>query len=775
MGRTKIAGGCRIGSTGSVLDISCETNDGTTSRLTCPFNKHSQVIGYGMGLNKTRGYRAMGIGVGNSGSRTIFSPAQKIVFAAMLGLLVHVLVIWVAANQPWLGVNVAENPDGVGWVVTAVPDDSNAHGKIKVGDVIVAVLGKDGTSVEANPIFLRQELLDIPTAAQWAVFIHARERLSFFLHQGAVAVSLGNGERVSWELGNIGYAKLDFDSWFGILMSLVVWLIVSFIWIYSETTLASRYLLLLGLGYWGIACGPVVFSGNSFIAVTDGWARLNYFGSGLFSGALVSLLMVYPSRLVSNKLSVIPLLVWTPLMLLLPYLPVSPSVFMHTYSFVLLLALIVLVFSQWLRAREQAVQRAMFRWFFGVTLLSICLAIILLLIGVGVGFVMTPICLMFVGFVFGVRRYRLFDVERWWFAMWAWVIGGMAVMALDMLLVWGIGLGQSVSLTLALVIAGWAYFPLRQKLWSRWVGGAKQTTEQYLPDVIASIFGEDMLPLQQRWQGLLRRIFQPLTVETSLHRVERVELAEDGTVLLLPGVAGEPGLRLGCPQQGKRLYSRQDAQLAQALVELGRKALQVRDAREQGAEAERQRIVRDLHDDVGAELVTLMHRLQHTEHGERVAQISRNLRGVVSGLSHRAMPMFEASGEWRAEAEERCRLAGVILSWRGGDGLENIILTPRQFINLSRILREAITNALRHAQPASLEVALHRQDGNLELAVSDDGIGMNEQWREGNGCRNMRMRAEELGGSLACHSATGKGCRMMARIPLISVELIAAT
>ncbi|MDD5057448.1 MAG: hypothetical protein PHQ60_06220 [Sideroxydans sp.] len=705
----------------------------------------------------------------SGGGRAVFSPAQKFVLAAMLGVLVHALVIWAMVVQPWIGIGVAANPDGAGWVVTGVPEDSHAFGKMDVGDVILSVVGQDGSVVEARPDLLIQDLFDVTTIPQWLAFLKSSEQLNNFMQQSRVTVVLADGERVTWDIPPIGFAQLNFYNWFGFLMSFAVWLMVSFIWIFSERSQASYFLLLLGVGFFCIVCGQSV-SVITFAAITSNWVVLNYFGCGLFSGALLSLLMVYPSRL-ANNYSYLPVVALTPLMLLLPHLAINPNIFMNIFSLALMLSLGMLVILQWRHSSEHPVQRAMFRWFFGVVLLSVLLTIILMIEGATIVIGMMPIGLMFLGFVFGVRRYRLFDVERWWFALWVWLIGGMAVMALDGLLVWDMGLGQSVSLTLALVLVGWVYFPLRQKLWGRWVGGAGQTVEHYLPELIASIFGEDtQQPLPQRWQAMMRRIFQPLALEVTEVGVERAQLAADGTALLLPGVAGEPGLRLGYAQQGKRLFSRQDAQLAQSLVELGRRAVQLHVAREQGAEAERQRIVRDLHDDVGAELVTLMHRLQHTEHAARVAQVSRNLRGVVSGLSHHAVPLYEAAGEWRAEAGERCRLAGVELIWLLDEGMEHTMLTPRQFINLSRILREAVTNVLRHARSASLEVAFGVRDGRLELTVGDSGIGFDGKQPQGNGGRNMRLRAEELGGSIAWHAAVGAGCRMTLKMPLLAKQ-----
>jgi signal transduction histidine kinase len=90
-------------------------------------------------------------------------------------------------------------------------------------------------------------------------------------------------------------------------------------------------------------------------------------------------------------------------------------------------------------------------------------------------------------------------------------------------------------------------------------------------------------------------------------------------------------------------------------------------------------------------------------------------------------------------------------------------ISPRQELQVLNILRESISNALRHADPATIRLALRGgPDGQAELIVSDDGCGFDAATltNPGRGLVNLGIRARELGGTLAVDSAPGKGTRI---------------
>lgn len=88
---------------------------------------------------------------------------------------------------------------------------------------------------------------------------------------------------------------------------------------------------------------------------------------------------------------------------------------------------------------------------------------------------------------------------------------------------------------------------------------------------------------------------------------------------------------------------------------------------------------------------------------------------------------------------------------------------------LFSVAHNALTNASKYAQASKVSVGLAYGDGDLELSISDDGVGLDTDDLDsssGHGVRNMRRVAEEMGGSLDMSSAPGKGTTVMVTVPL---------
>ncbi|MEZ5449082.1 MAG: hypothetical protein R3E89_08815 [Thiolinea sp.] len=86
-------------------------------------------------------------------------------------------------------------------------------------------------------------------------------------------------------------------------------------------------------------------------------------------------------------------------------------------------------------------------------------------------------------------------------------------------------------------------------------------------------------------------------------------------------------------------------------------------------------------------------------------------------------------------------------------------MSPKQVIEITQFLREAVINALKHADPDQLEVAFILRDGLLRISVINNGqIAPPETWRAGTGTKSMVRRIQALGGELKIdyRSASGK-------------------
>ncbi len=83
-----------------------------------------------------------------------------------------------------------------------------------------------------------------------------------------------------------------------------------------------------------------------------------------------------------------------------------------------------------------------------------------------------------------------------------------------------------------------------------------------------------------------------------------------------------------------------------------------------------------------------------------------------------------------------------------------------------RVACEAISNALRHADPQRIDVTLEQRAGALLLAVADDGRGIAEPAADSTGLESMRARAELLGGRLQISGERRAGTRVELEVPL---------
>jgi len=200
-------------------------------------------------------------------------------------------------------------------------------------------------------------------------------------------------------------------------------------------------------------------------------------------------------------------------------------------------------------------------------------------------------------------------------------------------------------------------------------------------------------------------------------------------------------------------------------------------------EAARRHLAGELHDSVGQELMALRLRLQSVRDDaeragqpdlvEALARIAAQCGGLmqqVRQISHGLYPpTLEKLGLVPSLRKllTACEPTGVEGTLEHREDLERLRFDPGVEIALFRIAQEAIRNALRHAEPDRIEVSLHRQDGRLCLAVTDDGCGFDPAAALGRGMGlvSMRDRADAVGGTLHIASQPGR-TRVEAAAPL---------
>jgi len=191
------------------------------------------------------------------------------------------------------------------------------------------------------------------------------------------------------------------------------------------------------------------------------------------------------------------------------------------------------------------------------------------------------------------------------------------------------------------------------------------------------------------------------------------------------------------------------------------------------AVAERERIARDLHDVLGHTLsvivlkAELAGRLVAIDPARAVAEMSD-----VEQTSRAALAEIrEAIGGYRSRglaaeidaARRTLDAAGVVFVAESKPDRE--AFSPQEETALALVLREAVTNIVRHARATTCRLRFVSKSGHCRLVVEDDG--QHAVVREGNGIRGMRERIESLGGhfSLECGIAENRGTRLTLELP----------
>ena len=205
------------------------------------------------------------------------------------------------------------------------------------------------------------------------------------------------------------------------------------------------------------------------------------------------------------------------------------------------------------------------------------------------------------------------------------------------------------------------------------------------------------------------------------------------------------------------------------------------------SEMERKQIGQDLHDTVSQHLagLTMIARVLQQKIGriedERVADLAQEATNIaeladtalkqVKNISHGLYPVeLERNGLGTALeqlANQQDALFQISCVYKSTYRLPSLDRTVS--VHLYRIAQEAVSNAIKHASPRRIEIALDCTDTGLELTVRDDGKGMprNAKSSSGLGLAIMQYRANMIGTELGLDSSPGRGTTITCVVPLI--------
>jgi len=201
-------------------------------------------------------------------------------------------------------------------------------------------------------------------------------------------------------------------------------------------------------------------------------------------------------------------------------------------------------------------------------------------------------------------------------------------------------------------------------------------------------------------------------------------------------------------------------------------------------EDERSRISRDLHDELGQELIALQFATERArsackddetrEHIEAIVELTKNIDKSVDFLAWELRPAL------LVDAGLATAMRNYVSQWSHHSGVESEVFisdlsdvkfAPNVETNLYRIVQEALNNTHKHARAGRVEILLEESDGDVVLVIVDDGRGFSMKSKKnrlkGLGLTGMTERASLIGGTLQFETAPGKGTTIHVRLPSV--------
>lgn len=490
-------------------------------------------------------------------------------------------------------------------------------------------------------------------------------------------------------------------------------------------------------------------------------AVVNSLGATAFGLAMIALFALYPRRLPGAALIIASSLVifggWA---LLSVFGPLDAAIQVHRVTLAEMVLIIVLTLAQILATRKDPVRRAIAVW------LGAC-------VGFGAGgfiaLVAAPsafglnsfipnefgflfFILVYAGLAVGLLRYRVFGLGRWAFQILFNVAAALSVLVLDAVLILTLSLDPGRAIGVSLFLVALAYLPARGWVWHRFSSRARPDEARLFRAVIDVALQPTGDRREAAWRMLLRDMFAPLEVVPLGEKDVSPGTEKDGRAMRVPGPEGFSDLILHDRDQGRSLFSPEDVETARELAALVEYLGESRTAYDRGAAFERSRIARDIHDNIGAQLLTALHAPPGNRKNELIRATIGDLRDVIRNAEGEPVGLDAMLADLRAETADRVEMVDVTLDWRA-DFIRTDPPRRASVQVLRAVVRESVSNTLRHAGAARISVKVGTAGDQIRLEVADDGRGFDTRpMKEGRGLANMKTRVEALGGSFSITS-----------------------
>lgn len=681
-----------------------------------------------------------------------FAPSKVIVTTLMLLFVVAAMVVFYASRLP----SVAGQFD--------VAEQQLIYSANGERHVITSLSGIAGEWIPLTAIDLIEEPDYLNDYDRYNDFFDKQSTLFHHLTQNHVALKKTDGSTITLKIEHRSWYQLPLKFWAQLGPVAIALIISAWLWSFRQNDpAASQYYIsaiFIALTIFPAAIystRPLAIPGDVFHLLSV----LDHLGLYMFCAAMLSLNWLFPHPLSPLKVPRYLYLGCASLWIFntLQWLP-NFDLSIRLVACATLAGVILMVLVHWRRNRAKPQNLILIKWFALSNIFGPSVFVILIFLPpifeieplISQSFAFGAFATIYLIMAIAVSRYKLFEFERWWSESLIWLAFGLLVIGLDMLFILLLDISYQQASWLALAVTGWVYFPIRQWFLNKLVFSNEQKLQTLLPDIVSVIAGSaNHSELSSGMQDCLAKLYDPLYISSQAQPLKQVKVLDDGSRLMIPLPDQQKSLELLYADRGKRLFNSHDQKTANAIVNLFSNAVIASKAKEEGMQSERKRIRQDMHDALGGYLLSIMHR-KHDPQSALLARYAWNeLRDILSALDDKMSPLSINLLRWKGALEKIFTGDEVAFNFKiDGSVIEiDSELDGMQRLNLGQVLREAVTNAFRHAAPTFINVNIQYEAGNLLIQIENDGcVSAPNTWKPGRGLTHITSRVTQLDGSI---------------------------
>lgn len=210
-----------------------------------------------------------------------------------------------------------------------------------------------------------------------------------------------------------------------------------------------------------------------------------------------------------------------------------------------------------------------------------------------------------------------------------------------------------------------------------------------------------------------------------------------------------------------------EARVEQKSLELEENFARLRKMEEQTLLArERDRLIMDMHDGLGGQLVSAVSMLDYDNIDRKVVSETlkdalTDLRLMIDALDPVCDDLAMVLGSFRTTIEKNLAGTGIRLVWNVQDVPATEEINPHNVLQILRILQEAVTNAIKYSEATEITISTGTENDRVFLSVSDNGKGLTDNEKTGRGMTNMQRRAEKIGARLYIGTDDGVSLKLV--------------